>query len=334
MVYYLKKKGNSMKICFLYALLLLFTTQVFGAYTGNTPSFSTVQGGNIKIQTNSVISTNTNGDISLTPNGTGSVLVPTASLGDDTTKAASTAFVLANRAAGNPRLVRISRLTASGTFTRLNANVTRMEFYYCGGGGGGAGAKVTTAAETAPSTGGNSGQLRFCALTSPASTIAYTIGTGGTVNAGGSGNTGGSTTIIGCTNATGGTGSSIPATNLGSTSLSSRSPSCTGYSFISESNVVIGTCLASNVQRLWVSGVFQGASASRGGRISEVSPFLLSASGESGNLSTPLSPAAAGGDAPANSCGGGGGGISPPSNATGLVGGLGGSGQIIVYEYE
>jgi 6-phosphogluconolactonase (cycloisomerase 2 family) len=76
-------------------IAMLLVTSAFG-YPGETPSYSTIQGGNIKLQNNEIISTNVDGDISLTPNGDGSVLVPTVDPGDNSGKAASTAYVLSN----------------------------------------------------------------------------------------------------------------------------------------------------------------------------------------------------------------------------------------------
>lgn len=75
---------------------VLLVTSAFGSYPGETPSFTTVQGGNVKLQSNAIISTDTNGDITLTPNGSGFVRIPTVAPGDSSTKAASTAFVQAN----------------------------------------------------------------------------------------------------------------------------------------------------------------------------------------------------------------------------------------------
>lgn len=63
-------------------LYFLITSTVFASYPGETPSFTTVKGGNLKLSSNTVSSENTNGSIVLDPNGTGSVNLPdlTASL--------------------------------------------------------------------------------------------------------------------------------------------------------------------------------------------------------------------------------------------------------------
>jgi hypothetical protein len=63
------------------------------SYTGSTPKFDSVEGDNIKVDGNTISSTNENGDINLAPNGTGKVTVPTPSQGDNSTSAASTAYV-------------------------------------------------------------------------------------------------------------------------------------------------------------------------------------------------------------------------------------------------
>jgi hypothetical protein len=63
------------------------------SYIGSTPKFDSVEGDNIKVDGNTISSTNENGDINLSPNGSGKVSVPTKTQGDSSTAAASTAFV-------------------------------------------------------------------------------------------------------------------------------------------------------------------------------------------------------------------------------------------------
>lgn len=63
------------------------------SYTGTTPKFESVEGDNIKVDGNTISSTNENGDISLVPNGSGKVAVPNTALNDASTSAATTLYV-------------------------------------------------------------------------------------------------------------------------------------------------------------------------------------------------------------------------------------------------
>jgi uncharacterized delta-60 repeat protein len=63
------------------------------SYTGTTPKFESVEGDNIKVDGNTISSTNVDGDIILSPDGTGKVTVPTQTQGDNSTAAASTEYV-------------------------------------------------------------------------------------------------------------------------------------------------------------------------------------------------------------------------------------------------
>ena len=63
------------------------------SYTGTTPKFDSVEGDNIKIDGNTISSTDTNGDINLTPNGTGKVRVATQAPGNNSTAVATTEYV-------------------------------------------------------------------------------------------------------------------------------------------------------------------------------------------------------------------------------------------------
>lgn len=69
------------------------------SYTGTTPKFDSVEGDNIKVDGNTISSTNTDGNINLLPDGTGKVTVPTQTQGDNSTAAASTEYVDASSAA-------------------------------------------------------------------------------------------------------------------------------------------------------------------------------------------------------------------------------------------
>jgi uncharacterized delta-60 repeat protein len=63
------------------------------SYTGTTPKFESVEGDNIKVDGNTISSTNTDGDINLVPDGAGKVTVPTQSPLDSSSAAASTEYV-------------------------------------------------------------------------------------------------------------------------------------------------------------------------------------------------------------------------------------------------
>lgn len=83
-----------MKNFLILILFLLFAVDLAQAgYTGPNPKFTSVQGGNLKLSGNILSSENSNGDINLTPNGSGSAKVATQSPGDNSTKIASTAYV-------------------------------------------------------------------------------------------------------------------------------------------------------------------------------------------------------------------------------------------------
>lgn len=63
------------------------------SYTGTTPKFDSVEGDNIKVDGNTISSTDVDGDINLSPNGTGKVRVPTALTSENSTQVASTEYV-------------------------------------------------------------------------------------------------------------------------------------------------------------------------------------------------------------------------------------------------
>ena len=63
------------------------------SYTGNTPKFESVEGDNIKVDGNTISSTDVDGDINLSPNGAGKVKVATQTAGDNSTAVASTGYV-------------------------------------------------------------------------------------------------------------------------------------------------------------------------------------------------------------------------------------------------
>jgi len=63
------------------------------SYTGTTPQFDSVEGGNIKVDGNSIISTNEDGNIDLVPSGTGKVTVETMEPRDISKAVASTEYV-------------------------------------------------------------------------------------------------------------------------------------------------------------------------------------------------------------------------------------------------
>lgn len=62
------------------------------SYAGTTPKFESSEFDNIKIEDNTISSTNTDGDINLSPDGAGKVTVPTLPAGDNSNSAASTSY--------------------------------------------------------------------------------------------------------------------------------------------------------------------------------------------------------------------------------------------------
>jgi len=72
-------------------LSCIIAVNSWAGYVGETPSFTSVQAGNIKASANTVISTDANGAINLAPNGTGGVAISTGTDAVSLTTVASTA---------------------------------------------------------------------------------------------------------------------------------------------------------------------------------------------------------------------------------------------------
>lgn len=131
------------------------------------------------------------------PAFTGVPTVPTASVGTNSTQAASTAFVHAN---AKPKAIQV--FTSSGTYTKTSgATIAIVEVV--GGGGGGCGAGP---ADYAGPGGGAGGYARKKIDLSSVTTETVTIGAGGSAGSTGAGGNGGTSSFGAHCSATGGTG--------------------------------------------------------------------------------------------------------------------------------
>jgi hypothetical protein len=229
----------------------------------------------------------------------------------------------------------IQRRSFSGawTYTRSSPTVRRSVFFYCGGGGAGGGAGTTAAGENKWGEGGRAGELRICNIGNPQATISTSVGVGGTVASGAAGNAGGSTTITGCTSAAGGAGGATATVTtsdiwVGPALCPMFTPPSSESTPTQYQNLTFLGCY--NKSRfIQVSGANYRVAGS-GGYIPQIIPQLNSNGSEGANGTT----GSGGFDAVGGSCGGGGGAFNGASQATARSGGAGGSGQIVVYEYE
>jgi hypothetical protein len=245
------------------------------------------------------------------PTFTGTPTAPTAVGGTNTTQLATTAFVQ-SAVSGATSVVTVKRQTfsANGTYTP-SAGMLYADIEVWGAGGGGGGVNATNGAA-----GGGGGAGGYSREVVTAATVgasqAVTIGTGGTAgaNTGGTGGTGGTTSVGSILQATGGAG------GVGNTSVTtSVSGGAGGVGSSGEINLTGNRGswgIAPNLVLASVSGT--GGTTSLGG----------AGMGFGGNTST------AGNSAVANSGSGGSGALSAGAAA---IGGVGGSGYVIITEY-
>lgn len=223
----------------------------------------------------------------------------------------------------------IKRITSGTTWTRSSANVKKVEFYYCGGGGAG---NPSTATGAVPSMSygpaGNSGQLRKCTIYNPSSTIAVTIGSGGTSTSS-TAPAGGNTTIAGCATATGGAAlsgaGSLVTTGLFSTGAVGN-PYNTAVTSVDPDNFVYPIVYESNLILIPSENRGRGYSGQ---------PIYYAATGLSttytaGLTTTPTTKVSV----IDGSCAGGYGGFAQANDVGGNPGGDGSNGQIVSHEYE
>jgi hypothetical protein len=109
---------------------------------------------------------------------TGTPTAPTPAVVDNSTKIATTAFVMSGY-----RLIRIFMITAGGTYTPTAG--TRALYVECTGGQGGGGGCPATTANASTSGGGGGGAYAASWITTVAASYAVTIGAGGSGGAAG-----------------------------------------------------------------------------------------------------------------------------------------------------
>lgn len=103
------------------------------------------------------------------------------------------------------RLLSVTKLTASGTYT-TPAGATSLIVELCGGGGGGGGNASTTSSTMSMGAGGSSAAYVLHRITSPLASYNYSVGAGGTGVSGGTGGTGGDSSFGSVCSAVGGPG--------------------------------------------------------------------------------------------------------------------------------
>lgn len=204
----------------------------------------------------------------------------------------------------------------SGTSVILSASTRAVKAIMRAGGGGGGGATLVAASAGCAGGGAQGGYAeRYVANVSGGATLAYTIGAGGTAgaNTGGTGGTGGTTTITinaVTTTANGGLG------GVGLVSVATAAATLGGAPPAVSVNADFNASGAPGEPGLQFSGLL--GVAGRGGG---------DGAGNSRNT------AGAGNNALANTAGGGGGGCVLNGSAA-VVGGVGGSGYIILEEFS
>lgn len=237
----------------------------------------------------------------------GTPTAPTPSVGDNSTKLATTGFVAA--AAGN--LLRITSFTSSGTWTK-QADVARILVYVVGGGGGGGpmpgDGSPATRAISQPGGGGGFSQ-KLLLSSSLSNTVSVTIGAGGSPAG-----TGGTSSFGAFCSATGGSGGPNARVDLTTT-------------FGAVGGSGSGGDLNFNGYR-GNKGYATGEMAGDGG-----GSYLFPFGGGFGRIASQGLPNGSGPGANGltNTGGGGGGGLT--SGALAVAGSSGGSGIVIIYEY-
>jgi len=211
------------------------------------------------------------------------------------------------------RLVNIQVLTASGTYTR-STGATQGILEAWGGAAGGSGSVTTSGTQVSMGRGGGSGAYgRHFFATLPA-TQAYTIGAGGTGGAaGGSGGNAGGDTIWGALTAPG-----APAT-----------AAALAYTPPAVESGGLGAAVATGFNLVNSSG--QAAAASQGLTTSSIIGGGGAPSTLGGGANPRISSSAAGLASSTRGAGGGSG--TNGASTAGQIGGAGGNGLIIVYEY-
>jgi hypothetical protein len=221
---------------------------------------------------------------------------------------------------------------SAGTYSPAS-NVGRFIVEMCGGGGGGGGSVGTAVFSAAGGGGGGGGYaMIYVVVPSPGvTTYAYSIGAGGTAGniGGGNGGAGGSTTFDAAGVNGGGAGIGSALANFGTGQNSSFRLGVLSDGGSGGSGIPVG-----GIQLKRQSGSPGFAGLCKTGSVAQGGGGGTSGAGfGSGVVAAALSTTTqvAGGAAPAGSGAGGGGSCS--ATATGALGGVGGSGFIVVYEF-
>lgn len=292
---------------------------------------------------------------------TGNPTAPTQTLGDNSTKIATTAFVQANAGGGSsvPLVPSGNLETASGTYTVPGSSgnsILRITAVGGGAGGSGGGSALTSGGVTTQVGGGAGGAG---ATTVSIQTVAkgtvltHTIGAGGTAGNGGAANSNAGTDggVGGTTTVTGSGLTTIQALGGGNGQASAANSTSTvggGYGGTGHSRGATGTASSpipgSGGQATTATGFglsaaftpFGQCGGCGGAPANSTNGGLGGPAGSVGGINTTVSAGGSGtstggngGSAAANSgCGGGGGGGGAPGGAGGN-GGTGGSGWVL-----
>ena len=245
---------------------------------------------------------------------TGNPTAPTASLGDNDTSIATTAFVQSAVAAATGRLLGVQTFLATAIYTPT-AGTTRVLVKGQGSGGAGGGSAATAAGQVSIGGGGGAGGIGETLLTAGFSGVTVTIGAGGLGVAGAAGNNGGPTTFGAVLSLPGGAGGATGAAAAATVALGGNGGIATLGNVFNTNGAPGSSAGAAFAAGISLSGA--GADSLYGG----------------GGRCQPAGGGAAAGEAATGRSAGGSGALSM-GVAAAAAGGAGANGIVIVYEYS